>query len=736
MVEFFGCVASALAGAEAEAKYPGEMFDGAGKVHDFAATIVESVGRAFPGRERSTVVREALGRAASTPLPEFELQIRDAVNAVIAEEPAELRERIAGYVGLMPARIRQTFARRDDPAGETVPANWNLSRPEDLLPLLPPRPPMFREGESPPGATKWVLAERLGVNGFGEVWKARHTQLKDRFAVFKFCLDPASRRRILEREAEVINQVMNQIDHPNVAKLQEVDFNDRAPWLQYDYVPGGDLGRLAATWPTELPARARFAVDAIKTLASAVAYCHQLQPPVVHRDLKPGNVLIARDGKLKITDFGISDVIARQALNEARIAAFNELTCPIPSLVRWANAPLYASRQQKDGLDPHPSDDVHALGVMLYQLLLADANLRPGTDFRDDLAEHRFCEELITLLSRSVSERAPRRYQNAGELAEALERLPKELTGPTAVVSTIDSDKRLYEEIDRRVEDARRKNETARRQFDRREWVAAVATLESIFHPVMRDKDLYAQALAYRDGSRFVNALGMEFALVPKGNFWVGGQDGNHGDAQAAIEQDFYLGVCPVTQEEWQKVMGGNPSYFQRGGKGADKLAGIPDADLQRFPVELVSWNDCQQFVQKLNEHFRETGWVYRLPYEAEWEYACRGGATSPTDCGWNFYFQSPTNTLSAPFANFAKSALQRTTKVGSYPANPLGIYDLHGNVWEWCEDTSENSYRAIRGGGWYSSAEYCRVAYRYKVTPTSTGNSLGLRLARVPVRA
>ena len=124
---------------------------------------------------------------------------------------------------------------------------------------------------------------------------------------------------------------------------------------------------------------------------------------------------------------------------------------------------------------------------------------------------------------------------------------------------------------------------------------------------------------------------------------------------------------------------------------------------------------------------------MYRLPREAEWEYACRGAANTQALCGWNFYLRSPTNTLSAQQANFNDSALGRTSKVGLYDANTLGIYDMHGSVWEWCEDAYNGSIRVNRGGSWGDAAENCRAAYRYRNTPASSFNSLGLRLARVP---
>ncbi len=108
----------------------------------------------------------------------------------------------------------------------------------------------------------------------------------------------------------------------------------------------------------------------------------------------------------------------------------------------------------------------------------------------------------------------------------------------------------------------------------------------------------------------------------------------------------------------------------------------IADADLKRFPVELVTWGDCQEFIKTLNEQVKETGWVYRLPTQEEWEYACRGGPmTDKAESAFDFYLEKPTNTLLASQANFMDTNLKRTNKVGSYSPNRLGIYDMHGNI-------------------------------------------------------
>jgi formylglycine-generating enzyme required for sulfatase activity len=226
----------------------------------------------------------------------------------------------------------------------------------------------------------------------------------------------------------------------------------------------------------------------------------------------------------------------------------------------------------------------------------------------------------------------------------------------------------------------------------------------------------------------------MEFVKVPKGTAWLGGGYGQQGTTKVDIEQDFYLGKYEVTQEEWEAVTGHAPSHFSRTGPGADAVKDISDEELKRFPVELVSWEDCQLFIERLNKKEKDTGRVYRLPKEAEWEHACRG-AGDKLDSAFDFYFSKPTNTLLPSQANFDyPNALKRTTKVGSYEPNVLGLHDMHGNVWEWCDDEEKNaeggSHRVIRGGSWHFEAAGCRSAFRSWDFPSHRYNFIGFRLA------
>lgn len=242
--------------------------------------------------------------------------------------------------------------------------------------------------------------------------------------------------------------------------------------------------------------------------------------------------------------------------------------------------------------------------------------------------------------------------------------------------------------------------------------------------------------------------LGMKFVPLPKGTTYLG-WNGKEGSAKKTeIKEDFEIGVYTVTQGQWQELMGNNPSYFSRDGDGKDAVKDIKDEELKLFPVEQVSWNNAQEFVKKLNEKEKGNGYLYRLPTEAEWEYACRGGATTEEECSYDFYFAKPTNNLSSEQANFNGNYpfgkapkgkfLQRPTRVGAYPSNKLGLYDMHGNVWQWTDSLVREvvSYRVLRGSCWHNHGVSCRAtADPRRLTPAVGLSGLGFRLARVPVK-
>jgi formylglycine-generating enzyme required for sulfatase activity len=241
----------------------------------------------------------------------------------------------------------------------------------------------------------------------------------------------------------------------------------------------------------------------------------------------------------------------------------------------------------------------------------------------------------------------------------------------------------------------------------------------------------------------------MTFKRLPKGTFYMGWDDTvmpPKKGVKTEIKEDFWIAVHDVTQGQWEAIMGSNPSTFSRKGGDRGQVLDISDEELKLFPVENVSWFDAQEFLKKLNEKERGRGYLYRLPSEAEWEYACRGGATSEDECSYHFYFDKPTNDLSSEQANFNGNfwfgqapkgpVLGRPTRVGAYPSNKLGLCDMHGNVFQWCADAFPGgSALVVRGGGWRDGGASCRASYRISHGPSVRNSYLGLRLAAVPVR-
>ncbi len=228
------------------------------------------------------------------------------------------------------------------------------------------------------------------------------------------------------------------------------------------------------------------------------------------------------------------------------------------------------------------------------------------------------------------------------------------------------------------------------------------------------------------------NSIGVEFVLVEPGTFEMGspadepGRSADEGPVHAVtLSQPFYLGKYEVTQEQWQAVMGRNPSGFSNCGRTC--------------PVEQVSWNAVEGFIEELNR--REGVEVYRLPTEAEWEYAARGGTQTA------YHFGNAANRL-GQYGWYADNSGGRSHPVGQKRPNTFGLYDMHGNVWEWVADwsgayprgavtdprgPSSGAARVIRGGSWYSYARLCRAANRNWNAPGSRHGSLGFRLARTP---
>lgn len=239
-----------------------------------------------------------------------------------------------------------------------------------------------------------------------------------------------------------------------------------------------------------------------------------------------------------------------------------------------------------------------------------------------------------------------------------------------------------------------------------------------------------------------VNSIGMRFVEIPSGSFLMGAPDADW-DAEddekpqhsVTLTRPFLLGQFEVTQQQYATVVEHNPSYFSKTGRGSDRVRGT---NTQQFPAEMISWTEAQRFCELLSKlpAERAAGRSYRLPTEAEWEFACRAGTTT------RFWFGDQP---SPEYANY-KGYVGRPTRIGSYPPNPFGVYDMHGNVLEWCSDwhtddfyswsptidpvgptISNDDTRVLRGGAWFFKP--ATAAFRDAISPHLRSPTHGLRV-------
>ena len=233
----------------------------------------------------------------------------------------------------------------------------------------------------------------------------------------------------------------------------------------------------------------------------------------------------------------------------------------------------------------------------------------------------------------------------------------------------------------------------------------------------------------------FTNSIGMKFVWIPPGSFVMGSpkeekeRGGDETQHKVTLTKGFYMGVYAMTQEQWKEVMGNNPSNF----KGEKKL-----------PVESVSWNDCQEFIKKLRENDKDKK-AYRLPTEAEWEYACRAGTTTPFHFGETISTDQANYNGNGTYGNGKKGVYrEKTTPVGTFAANTWGLHDMHGNVWQWCQDwygeypqndlidpqgPKSGQSRVLRCGSWGNAPDFCRSALRFRFSPGDRSIGCGFRV-------
>ena len=459
--------------------------------------------------------------------------------------------------------------------------------------------------------------------------------------------------------------IQHKLHHPNIVPTLDLNTWNDPPYFAMEFVEGQSL-RQRLVQEGRLPVE-----DALRILKEILAGLHAAHTQgVLHRDLKPENVLLAADGTAKVADFGIGRLQAETA--QSLLLSHSVTTADGKSI---SGTIEYMSPQQKRGGEATPGDDLYAVGIIACELLTGE---KPQLGISvEELFEEAELDAALARVVRRALARPQRRFQTASEMAEAIE-------GGAA---------------------------------------GAPAPSQAPLVPRPAARPCPPQAAP---ADLITNSIGMKLKLIQPGRFTMGEGSNAH---QVTLSKPFYLGIYPVTQAEYERVIGSNPAHF----KGPNR------------PVEQASWDDAQQFCRKLTEM---EGAEYRLPTEAEWEYACRAGTTTAFCFGDTLSADTQANCDgNCPYGGGPKGLYrQETTPVGSFPANPWGLHDMHGNVWEWCQSLDQpypyraddgreglgaDGERVLRGGSWYEYAGYCRSADRDSGTPDYRGYYVGFRVAR-----
>jgi serine/threonine protein kinase len=634
--------------------------------------------------------------------------------------------------------------------GWTGQDNWAtlVSADEDAgLPTLPRALPSgvaklakrFANADAPPPAIPgYEILEKLGEGGMGVVYKARHVAL-DRIVALKvisraLLANPSALARF-RREARAAAR----LSHANLVTVHDAGASGDDHFLVMEYVAGIDLAQCLAQRGALPP---REACDYIRQAALGLEHAHERG--LVHRDIKPSNLLVAPDGTVKLVDLGLALIRP----GAADLAANDTLT----QEGGFMGTPDYVAPEQ--ALDPHAADiraDIYSLGCTLYHLVTGRPPF-PGGSFAQKLLRHQQEEPapfkpaaVLKIVRTMMAKKAADRYQTPGAVAEALASLTRPRDDRPA------NEERAASTLPHRSAPPRASSLSHRR------WllgVGALGILGSLFIALCWSLGLFSSATGRNGGKNgpngpdpkdsFTNSKGMRLVRIPAGKFWQGssieeGSDNERPRRQVEITRDFYMGIHEVTQGQYEAVTGLTPSGF-----GKDK-GGTSD-----HPVERVTWQDAAEFCAKLSALPAEMakGRTYRLPTEAQWEYACRATTTTPVSFGKALDSTQANFDGRHPFPDDAARGrkLDRTARVGSYSANAWGMFDMHGNVCEWCADYFENGYygnapdidpqgpdksefRAVRGGGLESPGFDCRSARREPRTPSDRHNSLGFRV-------
>jgi serine/threonine-protein kinase len=651
---------------------------------------------------------------------------------------------------------------------------------------------------------KYLLSLFLDKGAMGSVYRAKRIHIGDEVAIKvlhrKWVIDEAMLERF-RREARAAAQLR----HPNIVSiidLSEARGADAPAYIVMELIEGESLRKLLRRERRIGPERA---VSLMRDICAGVGAAHR--KGIFHRDLKPDNVIVIAPDEdrehesVKVVDFGIAklrDAAGVRTLTETGMVV---------------GTPLYMSPEQCRGESLDAQADVYSLGAMVYEMLAGTPPFAAETP-TGLIARHLFdtvpplpessgaTPALAAVVMRSLAKDRDERQRDATELARELRAalqtpaaiLPAQFvtlqTKSTPQATESLDQQRMTEELHRRSHEiapvltipmqaappaafqfenyrAPRASKARRVPFvigallvllliggaivwlsiRRKSESPPTANQESI-KPSGSTSPAIATTPATANLPRAVkNSIGMEMVLIPAGSFMMGSENGRPDEKpvhRVTINYSFYMGKYEVTYSQRQQVT-------------HNLLSGGDNS-----PVEEVSWYDAQEFIRKLNE--MNDGYTYRIPTESEWEYACRAGTTGDyagnldamawyaNNSGRSQIDADAILRASGDYDKRIKGNGDQTHPVGQKQANAFGLYDMHGNVNEWCEDffykdysgaptdgsareSSNVDFRVLRGGSWHDPPLSLRSAARMVSDPgnRSAGFGVGLRVVAVP---
>ncbi|MGA9378884.1 MAG: bifunctional serine/threonine-protein kinase/formylglycine-generating enzyme family protein, partial [Phormidium sp.] len=557
----------------------------------------------------------------------------------------------------------------------------------------------------------------IAEGGFGRTYQAEDIDRLNDPCVIKQFVPQVQGTAALNKAAELFKQEAKRLyelgEHPQIPRLISYFEQGKRLYLVEEFIQGKTLleEQQQSTFSEEQ------ILQILTDLLPVLQFIHESN--VIHRDIKPENIIRRqKDGKLVLIDFGGAKQVTQTSLAKAATGIYT---------------PGYAPTEQMAGRPCHGSD-LYSLGATCVRLL---TGCLPVPDIFGDLDDPLYdAHEARWLWREYLQKKGVKLSSQLGEvLDKLLAHLPKDrFQSAEEVLKLLNSPHpSAAPKPNPPQPSVKQLTQLKVFQFD-------VVTVDSTGNKIKTER---------RQAKFFVEDLGsgvtLEMVSIPGGTFMMGSPD-NEGDADEKPQHQvnissFYMGKYPVTQLQWKLVaalpkininLNYDPSHF----KGANR------------PVEQVNWHEAQEFCQRLSQ---KTGKSYRLPSEAEWEYACRAGTTTP------FYFGA---TITVNLANYNGNHIyayapkgtnrKKTTDVGCFPPNAFGLYDMHGNVWNWCADPwhdnyngapsdgsvwesqGNNQFRMLRGGSWYNSPRRCRSANRRGNQSDIRSRNYGFRVVAV----